>query len=421
MNRFDRSIVCGLVLGVLAGRSVAGDPPAATPADATFHFMAIEKLIGGIGGDATAQVVQLQLRSAAQNFTNGTEIAAFDAAGGNRVLLATLTDVTNGLQGDRILLATPSVADFVDGPFNPDFVMTPMPESYLTAGRVVYDDPGGFGILFSVAWGPYTGSNTGSTFNDDNGDYGPPFATPLSDLIDAVEALDWIREPPAKHQQNTIDYVVQTAVVLTNNAHEDFEIVLPPACPTLVLESAASIRSHAGFGELPIDIDLTATIPSESDLVTSETRAGDLGIEKIRVTASGGDPTEACVSVTVVDDLGAEHPPSSVTFGTGEMDLNFDPNLPNRRVYTVTLGGVIDGDGDFQVRSLVGDVVQDAPAGPQTVNAIDIGLSGLRGRFNQPVDNPANTSADINMDGVINALDVSCVRLVCGVWATTAP
>ncbi len=38
----------------------------ALPAQATFHFMQIEQVIGGVNGDTTAQAVQLRMRPAGQ-------------------------------------------------------------------------------------------------------------------------------------------------------------------------------------------------------------------------------------------------------------------------------------------------------------------------------------------------------------------
>ena len=40
----------------------------ALPAQATFHFMQIEQVIGGVNGDTTAQAVQLRMRFAGQNY-----------------------------------------------------------------------------------------------------------------------------------------------------------------------------------------------------------------------------------------------------------------------------------------------------------------------------------------------------------------
>ena len=37
------------------------------PAHATFHFMQIEQVIGGVNGDSTAQAIQLRMRSAFPN------------------------------------------------------------------------------------------------------------------------------------------------------------------------------------------------------------------------------------------------------------------------------------------------------------------------------------------------------------------
>ena len=56
------------------------------------------------------------------------------------------------------------------------------------------------------------------------------------------------------------------------------------------------------------------------------------------------------------------------------------------------------------------------------MNAIDLGLAGgIRGKFAADVSDPANAPYDVNLDGVINAVDMSCVRLTCGAFGNTAP
>jgi len=108
--------------------------------------------------------------------------------------------------------------------------------------------------------------------------------------------------------------------------------------------------------------------------------------------------------------------------------LDFSPALPDAATYTVTMTDsviaaerVTQGSRKFSIRALAGNFVNEAP-GPQVVNALDLGLaSGLRGKFGADVSNPVNARFDVNQDGVINAVDYSCVRLTCGVFGNTAP
>ena len=64
----------------------------ALPAQATFHFMQIEQVIGGVNGDTTAQAVQLRMRFAGQTKVGGSQLVAYDAAGNNPITLLTFPD-----------------------------------------------------------------------------------------------------------------------------------------------------------------------------------------------------------------------------------------------------------------------------------------------------------------------------------------
>ncbi len=150
------------------------------PADASFHFMQVEQIVGGICGDTKAQVVQLRMRAAGQNLVSGARLIATDATGSNPVtLLIFPASVASSTAGSRILIASPAAAAILTGE---DFTMTAtIPASYLAAGRLVFTDPPGTTTYWSVSWGgaAYTGSNAGSTDNDANGNFGPSFATRL--------------------------------------------------------------------------------------------------------------------------------------------------------------------------------------------------------------------------------------------------
>lgn len=192
----------------------------AAPAVASFHFMQIEQIIGGYCGDPSAQAVQLRMRFAGQNFVSGSRLVAHDAAGENPVILIAFPGNVNGsAAGSRILAAT---ADFVaaGGP-EPDFVLdNPIPPAYLPAGKLTFETGAGL-VYWSVAWGgaSYTGGNTGSTTNDVDGDFNPPFpgVHPYSGNI----ALRFTGKAGAQSTNNADDYALSVSpATFTNNDGE---------------------------------------------------------------------------------------------------------------------------------------------------------------------------------------------------------
>ena len=180
--------------------------------------MQIEQVIGGVCGDATIQAVQLRLRFGGENFVSGARLVAYDATGVNPVVLLTFpNDVPNGAAGARIL----SVSSGFGGLFGPppDFTLTNLiPESYLPAGRLTFEDPVGT-IYWSLAWGgaAYTGPTTGEIDNDDDGDFGPPFDGPLPSST--TRALQFQGDFGDVSTTNADDYELTAGDALfTNNA-----------------------------------------------------------------------------------------------------------------------------------------------------------------------------------------------------------
>jgi uncharacterized repeat protein (TIGR01451 family) len=155
----------------------------ASPALASFHFMKVEEVIGGVNGDPTQQAIQLRMRAGGQNqlAPNATRLIVRDAAGANPVtLLVFPSNPSNAALGARILVVSPAFAAANPG-IVADYQMTSLiPPSYLAAGRLTFENGSGF-VVWSLAWGGsgYTGSNSGSTDNDADGNYGPPFASAL--------------------------------------------------------------------------------------------------------------------------------------------------------------------------------------------------------------------------------------------------
>src|SRR5262245_36818935 len=123
----------------------------AGPATATFHLMQIQQVVGGVCGDPSRQAIQLRTRTTGQNFVAGTMLVVRDAAGANPITLLTYpSHVANGGTGVTILATTSGLASAYG--VTPDFTLAqPIPESYLAAGRLTFEDLGGDGTI-RVYW-----------------------------------------------------------------------------------------------------------------------------------------------------------------------------------------------------------------------------------------------------------------------------
>jgi hypothetical protein len=186
----------------------------------TFHLMQIEQVIGGVQGDTTLQAIQLRMRISGQNVVSKARLRAWDANGANPVLIVDMmTDVPNGLGGDRVLVSTAAFAAAF-GP-TPDFVMTnPIPPAYLAAGKLTWESDGGT-VVWSLAWGGagYTGTNTGTLDNDADGNFNPPFPLPLPSTTNNSVLFPGPFSAPSTN--NAADYIVSPGdATFTNNAGE---------------------------------------------------------------------------------------------------------------------------------------------------------------------------------------------------------
>ena len=112
----------------------------AQTAEAIFHFMQIEQVIGGVNGDTTTQAIQLRMRGGFQNEVQFSRLIARDANGLNPiVLIDNMTSVENDQGGDRVLITTASFGDYTDITLQSDFTfINPIPTSYLSAGQIAY-------------------------------------------------------------------------------------------------------------------------------------------------------------------------------------------------------------------------------------------------------------------------------------------
>jgi hypothetical protein len=208
----------------------------AAPALATFHEMQIEQVIGGVNGDSTAQAIQLRMRLGGQNQVQNAKLVVYDATGSNAItLIQPPSSVASANAGDRILIVSSNFVNNTSPTTVPDFHLANLiPASYLAAGRLTWQDLYGT-ILWSVSWGGtnYTGPNTGSTINDSDGNFGPPFPGPLPSM--STSALLFTNAASALSRSNIVDYIVTPgAATFTNNARAGFVVVPPPVPPPVV-------------------------------------------------------------------------------------------------------------------------------------------------------------------------------------------
>lgn len=159
--------------------------PIITPASqvlASFHLVQIEQVIGGVDGDTSVQAIQLRIRFPGDNQFQFARLRAWDEAGQNPVTIIAFDSPTpNGGFGDRVLITSENFAAHLDSALAADFTMTNLiPVSYLTAGRLTFESVDGT-IFWSLSYGgvAYTGPTTGTGWNDDDEDFGPPFDGPL--------------------------------------------------------------------------------------------------------------------------------------------------------------------------------------------------------------------------------------------------
>ena len=213
----NASLLRVAVVGVLGAA-------ATTTADAVFHLMQIEQVIGGVNGDTTVQAIQLRMRSTFQQFVTGARVRVWDAQGQNPILLTDFgADVIfDSPVGRRVLIVSANFSGALDGPLAPDFIMANLiPASYLAAGSITFeDDAPGTTIWWRLSWGGagYTGSTLGiAGFNDADGDFGR-WPGPLPSA--GVQALQFQGPATALSTNNADDYALTTVpVTFTNNAN----------------------------------------------------------------------------------------------------------------------------------------------------------------------------------------------------------
>jgi hypothetical protein len=204
------------------------------PAQASFHLMQIEQVIGGVNGDVTAQAIQLRMRSSFQNQVQQGRLIAADATGSNPIVVLDVgAPVSNFTAGTRVLICTSAMLSYVPG-LTPDFTMTnPIPPSYLAAGTLTWEqDPPAVppaSVMWRLSWGgaSYTGTGTGSTNNDADGNFSPPFAGPLPSTTD--KALQFQFSFSAASTNNANDYALTSGAATLTNSRDSSALITKPA------------------------------------------------------------------------------------------------------------------------------------------------------------------------------------------------
>ena len=220
-------VVMWSLAAVVAMMLVLGAPPA----DADFHLMQIEQVIGGVNGDTAAQAIQLRMRADGQGGVTKARLVAYDANGKNAVVLVDFPmDIFPEVQGERILIASRRFSSHTNPPAAPDFVMANLiPVAYLAAGSITFEHEGNLGVvLWRLSWGgaAYTGPNRGIRVNDDDGNFGPPVSGALPSASTSALLFDGAASDGST--SNSQDYILTGGVsgptVFTNSSGESFTV-----------------------------------------------------------------------------------------------------------------------------------------------------------------------------------------------------
>ncbi len=400
------SIVCVIGLTLYTGT-----------ASATFHFMQIEQVIGGVNGDTTAQAIQLRMRSAGQNLVGQGRLVVRNAAGASPVTIVDMTtNVPNGQSGRRVLVASAGFLNKTTPATVADFPMTNLiPASYLNAGTLTFEDDFGT-VYWRLSWGgaSYTGSGSGSIANDPDGNFNPPFANPLPASTNM--ALQFTGPANATSTNNNAQYVVtQAAAVFTNNANAAFTVMAQPmgACCLAIggctaTTQAGCVGDYLGDGTIctspgcvtPIAIvestppnnAIDARQPSsltmgcmdspgfDSVLLTFDGDAEDVDVDDFELSTvpQGGEPIIAAVQ------------PDGMT-----AELFFETAIPVG--YWTVITHITSGTS-VRLGFLPGDVNNDRTASPVDILKLIDHLNG--------VESYAAYQTDIDRSGVTNPADI---------------
>lgn len=223
-----RALVSRLIVSVLAVCCFG-----VAPAHAFFHLMQIEKIVGGVEGDVTAQAVQLRLRAALMGDVQNARLVAYDENGANPIIVCDMdAPVPNQQPNKRILICTPSFITKTNPNAVPDFAMTAnIPASYLAAGSLAYESDSGF-VQWRVCWGgkDYTGPFNMNRANAPDGSCAPAFPSGLP--FETAQALCFPGLCTDPGTSSAEDYIISTEpAVMTDHEGNDYPIIeTPRAC-----------------------------------------------------------------------------------------------------------------------------------------------------------------------------------------------
>jgi cysteine-rich repeat protein len=126
---------------------VAGSAPVL----ANFHLMKVVEVFPGTAASPNAQYIVLQMYTGGQNVLMNHVATVFDAAGAPIATLTFTSNVANGLNQDKVLIATTQAATFFN--LTADLTMTAVLPS--AGGKICFES------VDCVAWGNYFGSASG--------------------------------------------------------------------------------------------------------------------------------------------------------------------------------------------------------------------------------------------------------------------
>ncbi len=366
-----------LLLGLGVFSALVVSQMNAPPALAAFHCMRIAAVMGGAGGDASIQYVELRMNLGGQTFVSGHTITFRDAAGNLASTFTFTSNVTTGASGSSILIATQEFAD--NATVAPDFIFSganttgadvnhPIPTP---SGKVSFAEGsgncqiGGPSVVDSIAYGTgYTGGV----------DYGSKFASDLPTAGTQALIVSNLNLEPA---DNSSEYSIQTVPISIppgadtprNNAGATGSVT-PPAPPVDTDSDGLSDDDEVNIhGTNPNNPDTDGDNLNDGDevnvhgtdpLVTDTDGDGSNDGAEVNMTT---DPLEACPDnsshdawpfdtnsdkkVNLIDLVGS---PGSfkISFGSSDGEPDYSPRFDFNADGTVNLIDLVGSPGSFK-------------------------------------------------------------------------
>ncbi len=192
----------------------------AAPAFAAFHLVKVVEVYTGNGGAPNAQYIVLQTFAAGQSFISGHQVLVYDAAGAQIGTYTFTSNLANGANQAKILVATPEAVAF----FGVSANLSMTPTIPAAGGKVCWD---GFDC---VAWGSYSGSSIG---------VGTPAAPDGIPGLALKRRLDTFGSPTTLEAGDD-----------TDNSANDFVLSVPQPV------NNAGQTGTAGVGDSPLGVSL---------------------------------------------------------------------------------------------------------------------------------------------------------------------